>query len=157
MNRRHSNILKDINNNKFINELVLYQKTNPCCKSYPNCGHPPLQSDSLLHKKYIKLKESLDSIIKNIAEIQLWTFITLPKMKISAQWHSHQNSKINKKQLSALCYLTETDVGTEFKNGFVIKPKLNNWYIWDSNLIHRPEDKEVNNLRITLGSNIYLK
>ena len=78
-------------------------------------------------------------------------------MKISAQWHSHQNSEINKKQLSALCYLTETDVGTEFKNGFVIKPKLNNWYIWDSNLIHRPEDKEVNNLRITLGSNIYLK
>ena len=26
--------------------------------------------------------------------------------------------------------------------------ELNNWYIWDSNLIHRPEDKEVNNLRI---------
>ena len=157
MNSRQSDILKNMNNDKFINELVSYQKTNPCCKNYPNCEHPPLQSDSLLHEKYTKLKESLDLIIKNINKIHLWAFITLPKMKISAQWHSHQNNKIDKKQLSTLCYLTETDVGTEFKDGFIIKPKLNTWYIWNSDLVHRPEDKEVNNLRITLGSNIYLK
>ena len=155
--KKHCNILKNINTSKFINDIVKYANKNPCCKIYPNCTHPPLQSDALLYKKFTKLKKSLDLLIPNISQIQLWALVTLPTMKISSQWHSHENKEINKKQLSALCYLTKTNVGTEFKNGKSIKPQINTWYIWDSSLVHRPEDKPVNNLRITLGSNIYLK
>ena len=79
-------------------------------------------------------------------------FITHPNSKINSLWHNHGN-KENK--YSAICYLNDT-VGTEFKDGFTIEPDINTWYVWKSNIEHRPVKKYVDKLRINIVADIYL-
>ena len=82
----------------------------------------------------------------------MWCFITFPKNKINSGWHSHGN---NKNKFSAICYLNNT-IGTEFKKGFSIEPDINTWYVWKSDIEHRPVKKYVNKLRINIVADIYL-
>tara|TARA_R100001015_G_C4487507_1_gene66081 strand:+ start:60 stop:518 length:459 start_codon:yes stop_codon:yes gene_type:complete len=149
---KHCPILSKVNNSSLQNALVIYQKINPCCEQFKTCDHPKYQSDPNLHKHFPIFKDSLESNF-NINKIdRMWCFITFPKNKINSGWHSHGN---NKNKFSAICYLNNT-IGTEFKKGFSIEPDINTWYVWKSDIEHRPVKKYVNKLRINIVADIYL-
>ena len=149
---KHCPILSKVNNSSLQNALVIYQKINPCFEQFKTCDHPKYQSDPNLHKHFPIFKDSLESNF-NIDKIdRMWCFITFPKNKINSGWHSHGN---NKNKFSAICYLNNT-IGTEFKKGFSIEPDINTWYVWKSDIEHRPVKKYVNKLRINIVADIYL-
>jgi len=141
------------NNNNFLKEkLLLYQKENPCCSQFDKCDHPKYQSNSFLHHSFPIFKKSLESVFKSIEIDNMWCFITFPKSEINTNWHNHGNVK---DRYSAICYLNNT-VGTEFKNVSIDKPDINTWYIWKSDIEHRPIKKSIDNLRINIVGDIYL-
>lgn len=145
-------ILEKINNNPLKIALILYLRNNPCCQQSETCNHPKYQSDSNLHKYFPSFQDSLKSIFKTIKIDKMWCFITFPKNNIASEWHSHGNDK---NKFSAICYLNDT-VGTEFRDNFTIEPNINTWYVWESNIEHRPVKKYVDKLRINIVADIYL-
>lgn len=149
---KHCPILKKINNNALKNALILYLKSNPCCEQFKTCDHPKYQSDSNLHNYFPIFQKSLKSTFKINKIDKMWCFITFPKNNINSEWHSHGD---NKNKFSAICYLNDT-VGTEFKDGFTIEPSINTWYLWKSNIEHKPVKKYVDKLRINIVADIYL-
>jgi len=148
-----------INTYNFRKQLISYQKKNPCCSFYPtvNCAHAKHQSDPLLHKKFKVLEKSLHSCLKKknikVNITHFWTFITHKNEPIDSNWHNHYIDK-NKKQITALMYLTNSNVGTEFENGYIIKPEINKWYVWDSKLNHKPLETRVNKTRIIVSTGL---
>ncbi len=155
MLKKHCPIIGKVNNDLLQNKLILYQKNNPCCELFGNCKHPKYQSNGDLQHHFPIFKDSLNSIFKSIEIQKMWCFITFPKNTVNSGWHSH-NDKYIENAFSAVCYLTDTNVGTEFKDGFIIEPNINTWYIWDSNLEHRPVIKYMDKLRITIAADINL-
>jgi hypothetical protein len=153
------NYFKKINTSNFRKQIISYQKENPCCVAYPthNCTHAKHQSDSLLHKKFSVFENSLHSCLKKknikVNITHLWAFITYKNENIDSIWHSHYINN-NKKQLTALMYLTDNDIGTEFENNYIIKPKINKWFLWDSKLNHKPLETKVNKTRIIISTGL---
>ena len=151
--KKHCPIISKANNNSLQNALTIYQKINPCCKQFKNCLHPKYQSDFNLHNYFPIFKDSLKSNF-NLDKIdKMWCFITFSKKDINSGWHSHGKDK---NKFSAICYLNST-IGTEFKNGFNIEPDINTWYVWKSDIEHRPIKKCADKLRINIIADIYLK
>ena len=149
---KHCPILSKANNTLLHNALIIHQKINPCCDQFKNCGHPKYQSAPNLHEYFPIFKESLESIF-NIDKIEnMWCFITFPKNNVDSEWHSHGNDK---NKFSAICYLNNT-IGTEFKDGFSIEPDINTWYVWKSDIEHRPLKKYADKLRINIVADIYI-
>ena len=146
-------IIKKFNNKKLHQNLILHQKQNPCCSKYPSCKHPKLQSYEYLHHNFLFFEKSLNSIFKNVFIERMWSFITYPNNKVNTLWHDHGN---NKNKFSSICYLNET-TGTEFEDNVYIEPEINTWYIWESHLKHRPINKKVNDFRINIVADIYIK
>jgi hypothetical protein len=145
-------IINKNNNSELQQDLISFQKQNPCCPHHLICDHPKLQSCDYLHNTFIIFKDSLESIFNNIKIDKMWCFITYSNNKINSFWHNHGN-KENK--YSAICYLNNT-FGTEFEDGSIIDPLINTWYIWESYKKHRPIQKQIDNLRINIVADIYL-
>jgi hypothetical protein len=145
---------KFLNNIKLNKLLIKYLKKNKCCNQYPKCFHPKEQSDSnvfninnkTINELKINYYEAVKNIIKNfkIINTKAWVFYVCKNKKTPGVWHQQFNNNYkNYIQISGLCYLTDTNIGTEFKNELFnveIKPKINHWYLWDSFLEHRPKE-----------------
>jgi len=163
-----------LNNNKIIPILDNYIKKYPCCKKYKNCEHPKMQSDANLFKfkKFNPVKNSYFENLKNyVCEIYKeknykvisslsWGFLVLKNNMIKSYWHNHliTNNK-NNIEISGLIYLNETNLGTFFKNDMYeiyIKPRINNWYFWPSNIEHSPREGIVNQDRYIIATSTVL-
>jgi hypothetical protein len=138
-------ILKKINNKHFLNQLNTFIKTNPCCDEYPNCTHAKIQSDKNLHEHFKKLNESIDKAVckyfgykPNIAHKNSWVFLNQADKEIDSVRHNHTYNT-NKLGISAVGYLTKTNFGTVFNDGYKIQPQVNTWNIFDSRLYHQAE------------------
>jgi len=138
-------ILKKINNKHFLNQLNTFIKTNPCCNEYPNCHHAKIQSDKNLHEHFKKLNESIDKAVckyfgykPNIAHKNSWVFLNQADKEIDSVRHNHTYNT-NKLGISAVGYLTKTNFGTVFNDGYKIQPQVNTWNIFDSRLYHQAE------------------
>ncbi len=142
----HCDILKKINNKKFLKKLRSFIKENPCCKEYPKCEHAKIQSIGTLYKHFKELNKSIDTTVSkylgyqpNILHKKCWVFLNKADEKIDSIRHNHvYDSK--KFSISAIAYLTETNFGTEFCDGDKIKPQVNNWNVFDSRLYHQAEE-----------------
>jgi|14BtaG_2_1085337.scaffolds.fasta_scaffold139098_1 hypothetical protein len=163
------------NNDKLIEDIKTYQKNSPCCNNFPKCTHPHFQTDSLIHcsfpelelsyfdnlKKYLKdIQHSDDRADYKILTFKMWAFISRTNEKSKQLQHRHALFKDNTLEISSLRYLTDTDIGTVFDFKYVqihLKPKLNTWFFWPSELWHSPEAAKVNKKeRITLATSIVL-
>ncbi len=84
-----------------------------------------------------------------------------PGTQNPAVWHNHfQEEHESKIQVSGICYLTETNHGTEFMNDFFkteTVPVLDHWYIWPSQLGHRPKEIKNDKPRWIIATNTIFK
>jgi hypothetical protein len=159
-------------NNELFKTLKNYIKTNPCCKQFPNCNHPAYQSDSNL----FNIKETNIEIIKNnyfnclgkilnknkleVIEHKSWVYLTLKNESTKPKWHTHKEKNNDNINVSGLLYITETNIGTEFKTDFLnfeIIPHINRWFLWDSSIIHRPKDIVSEEDRIVIATATILR
>ena len=163
----------NINTKKISDTLIRYLETNRCCVNYPNCTHPKYQSDPKLfdlnNVDVKKLKKyyfnSLRKLFKSykIIENKSWVFFTKSNTETSSAWHTHENKLYkdkNIKQVSGICYITKTNLGTLFENEyflFSIKPCVHHWYIFDSALRHKPLQDFVNEKRIVVATSTIMK
>jgi hypothetical protein len=159
------------NNKNLFKILKKYIKTNPCCIKFSNCNHPVYQSDPNL----FNIKETNIEIIKNsyfnfllnnlnkntldVVEHKAWAYLTLKNETTKPKWHTHIkiNNNIN---VSGLLYITETNIGTEFKTEFLnfeIIPHINRWFFWDSSILHRPKDMLSKEDRMVIATSTILK
>jgi hypothetical protein len=165
-----SNYFK-LNNKNLSIILQQYIKTNPCCIKFPNCNHPVYQSDSnlfniietdieIIKNNYFNcLLNNLNKKISDIIEHKAWAYLTLKNQNTKAVWHNHMetNNNIN---VSGLLYITETNIGTEFKTEFLnfeTIPHINRWFLWDSSIIHRPKNMITEEDRIVIATATILK
>lgn len=159
--------------NKILTDMLIkYLKTNPCCNNFPSCTHPVYQSDSNLFDVF---EENIDTIKNNyfscllkifnknelnIIENKAWVYLTLKKKNTKPLWHNHMKANNNHVNISGLLYVTETNIGTQFKTDFFnfeIIPHTNRWFLWDSSIIHRPKNMISNQDRIVIATSTILK
>jgi len=138
-------ILKKINNKHFLNQLNTFIKTNPCCNEYPSCHHAKIQSDKNLHEHFKAINDSIDKAVckyfgyqPSIANKNSWVFLNQADKEIDSVRHNHTYNT-NKLGISAVGYLTKTNFGTVFNDGYKIQPQVNTWNIFDSRLYHQAE------------------
>jgi hypothetical protein len=162
---------KSLDNIKLNKILIKYLKENKCCNQYPKCLHPKEQSDSgvfnidnkILKELEKNYYEAIKNIINNftIINTKAWIFYVSKNKKIPGVWHQHfDNNYKNYTQISGLCYLTNTNIGTEFKSelfNIEIIPKISYWYLWDSSLEHRPKEDISLEDRIVIATSTILK
>ena len=156
----------------FMYKVDQVLETDPCCNDFPNCLHPKVQTSNQLFNKNIKvfddLKESLIDACKKYFEREVdvgyvvaWAYRNDKGREMrESQWHHHKNEDIdvsNMTELSAIMYMTDTDLGTEIDTEHFrlrIKPKLFHWFLWPANLLHRPEPGITNHTRFVIASTI---
>ena len=89
--------------------------------------------------------------------------MTKSNTETSSAWHTHENKTYkdkNIKQVSGICYITKTNLGTLFENEyflFSIKPYIHHWYIFDSALRHKPLQDFVNEKRIVVATSTIIQ
>lgn len=162
----------EFDNNELFKTLKKYIKTNPCCEQFPKCGHPAYQSDSNL----FNIENNDIEVIKNnyfncllkilnknkldVIQNKVWAYLTLKNQNTQSKWHNHIEINNNDINISGLLYITETNVGTEFKTEFLsieIIPHINRWFLWDSSIIHKPKDMVSKEDRIVIATSTILK
>jgi hypothetical protein len=157
-------LLSNLNNEKLQKEIKEYIKEVPCCIFYPKCPHPREQSGIFLDRKFDIIKQSLLLSFKkylntdfiDIGYIKTWCFYNPANSTIIEGWHNHLTQK-GFREISALCYLTKTNLGTLFKDNIKIIPEINNWYVWPSYLDHSPEPGYIEEERIVIACAIGIK
>jgi hypothetical protein len=78
------------------------------------------------------------------------------KKDYNDQWHNHSNA--GPFTISGIYYMINPrNVGTEFKNFVIEKPQKHTWYLFPSNLDHRPPKVLSFRKRYTLGADFYLE
>lgn len=140
-------VISKINNKKFKNKLIEYTLENKCCSIYPTCNHPAIQSDTKADETFSCIRKSINNLFTNYLETKnfnfykknVWIYYAPKNTNTKNVKHNHYFSGIANTQISALMYITPTDLGTNFYD-FKIKPKINKWYVWHSGLFHEPED-----------------
>lgn len=152
--------------------LKNYLKKNPCCKNFPSCKHPVYQSDSNLfnineenidtikNNYFSCLLKILNKNELNIIENKSWVYLTPKNKNTEPLWHNHVGVINNHNCISGLLYVTETNIGTEFKTEFLnfeIIPHTNRWFLWDSSIIHRPKNMISEEDRIVIATATILK
>tara|TARA_R100000900_G_scaffold650_1_gene1631 strand:+ start:3123 stop:3632 length:510 start_codon:yes stop_codon:yes gene_type:complete len=161
---------KPYDDDLLVDYLKEYTNKNVCCSKYPNCTHPKKQSDAYVfdddNKTVQYLKEQYHKILKDLfgpRKIKLskaWILHVNKKEKTPAIWHKHsENQYKNNIQVSGICYLTPTTIGTEFDSTFFtmqIKPMGYTWYLWDSNNLHRPMEGLQKTDRLILATQTVL-
>ncbi len=153
-----------------IDYLKAYTDKNSCCSQYPKCTHPKLQSDAYVFKdnnktvqylkeKYFKFLEDLFGPQK-VELSKAWVLHVRAGETTPAIWHRHSEDQYkNKIQVSGICYLTPTILGTEFDSTYCtlqIKPMAYTWYLWDSNNLHRPIEGVQKTDRLILATQTVL-
>lgn len=161
-----------LNNKNLSIILQKYIKTNPCCIKFPNCDHPVYQSDSNLFNikktdiETIKnnyfncLLNNLNKNTLDIIENKAWAYLTFKNQNTKPVWHNHMETNNNNINISGLLYITETNIGTEFKTEFLnfeIIPHINRWFLWDSSILHRPKNMLSTENRIVIATSTILK
>ena len=161
---------KPYEDNSIVEYLQDYIKSNPCCSQYPNCSHPPIQSDpnvfkvnnktvKYIKKHYFKFLKDLYGPHK-IKESKAWILKTDKNKNVIGMWHKHfQEKDKDSIQVSGICYLTPTKIGTEFNLEhfkIYIKPINYTWYLWDSKYLHRPMEGIQNTDRVILATQTVL-
>ena len=158
---------------RLVSELKQYQKEHRCCAFLVDCDHPPLQSDSNVHRFFPVLRESffisfkkyLNDLHKNnknislknfrFSQLRMWTYITKNKKKPASAWHVHDG------HISGLLYLTPTKVRTIFnlpECRIYTMPAVNRWFFWPNFLPHKPEvEKETKADRVVIGTSIFIE
>jgi len=160
-----------LNNKQLIKVFKKYLDENKCCLEYPKCIHPKQQSAGsaldIKDKEVIKLKDYYFKSIENffgnfnIVKQSSWILYVEKETTTPAVWHNHfQKEYKNKKQISGICYLTNTKKGTEFntkyfKGEFI--PKQNHWYLWESSLKHRPKKYHTKKPRMIIATYTIIK
>ena len=164
------------NNKKLIKDIINYQKKFPCCSDFPTCIHPIFQTDPQLHrhfpefessyfknlKKYLKdTNSSMNDVKYTVLDFKMWAFISKANDKPHQAWHHHSQLKDNTLEISSLLHLTDTKIGTMFDVKYLkiyLKPQLNTWFFWPSDLWHCPEITPINKkTRIVVATAIVLK
>ena len=134
-------------------DIINYTRHNFCCEEFPRCEHPLYQSDKKLFKdeRFKDLKSEYYQIVEKHfkKEIEVvydfvWSYLTLKDQTIHEDtWHHHMQFEFNvDAHVSGILYFDDTPLGTEFQEKdfrTYTKAIKNRWYIWPSNLIHRPE------------------
>ena len=166
-----SNYFK-LNNKNLSIILQQYIKTNPCCIKFPNCNHPVYQSDfnlfniketniEIIKNNYFNcLLNNLNKKISDIIEHKAWVYLTLKNQNTKSEWHNHMQTNNNNINVSGLLYITETNIGTEFKTeffNFETIPHINRWFLWDSSIMHRPKNMITEEDRIVIATATILK
>ena len=166
-----SNYFK-LNNKNLSIILQQYIKTNPCCIKFPNCNHPVYQSDSnlfniketdieIIKNNYFNcLLNNLNKKISDIIEHKAWVYLTLKNQNTKSEWHNHMQTNNKNINVSGLFYITETNIGTEFKTEFLnfeTIPHINRWFLWDSSIMHRPKNMITEEDRIVIATATILK
>lgn len=157
-------LLNNLNSLKLHKQIKEYIEENPCCAFFPNCGHPKTQSGPFLDRKFSVIKKSLDLSLEkylntsliDIAYRKTWCYYNSNNSTIQEGWHNHLILE-GVKEISALCYLTKTKLGTLFNDNFRIVPEINTWFIWPSYLEHSPEPGYIDEERIVIASAIGIR
>lgn len=161
----------ELDNKKLIAAFKEYLDGCKCCSEYPNCPHPKEQSASnaldIPHSEIVKLNQSYYNILKSVFpnnevdQTLSWVLYVKPGITNPAVWHNHfQEEHKSKVQVSGICYLTETEHGTEFSNEFFkteTVPVLHHWYLWPSQLGHRPKEIKNDKPRWIIATNTVFK
>lgn len=150
--------ISKVNNKKFQQDLIKYTLKNKCCSTSPNCIHPEIQSDQKVDEEFSCIKKSINSLFTNYLETKnfkfhkkyVWIYYASKNTNTETFKHNHFFSGITNTQVSALMYITPTDLGTDFYN-FKIEPEINKWYVWHSGLYHEPEAGITKEDRIVLA------
>jgi len=157
---------KPYDDDSIVEYLQNYVKKNPCCFQYPNCTHPPHQSDPNVFKidnptiQYIKKHyfKFLNDIIGPyiVKESKAWILNLEKNTNTLGVWHKHfEEGHKDSVQISGICYLTPTTIGTEFDSKLCtlqIKPIGFTWYIWNSDNLHRPMEGVQDTDRVILAT-----
>ena len=161
---------KALDNKKLISVFKRWLKSNSCCKKYPKCGHPKIQSNNyaldIQHEEVDKIRDVLFQGLRyflgphKVVNQRAWILYVPSNETITSKWHTHLLKKYKDyEQVSALTYLTKTDIGTQFEDvnyKVEIKPKLNHWYFWPSKVAHKPMRKKTNKDRMILAADFVI-
>ena len=152
---------------KLITKLNNYIKNNKCCDD-KLCKHPEMQSNSYLFDEQDEiiqiLKDSLYEGVKKlyteykVVTMDAWTLKRLKGDCNTGVWHNHKDE--DRKILSSIFYVNDTNLGTEFEDEnfiYKLKPKKFRWCIFDSKLNHRPENGYLSNDRYVISCDIGIK
>jgi len=164
--------INSIKDETLIEKVKDYISHNSCCVDYPNCDHPPIQSNvSLLFDE--RFKEVLEEIVHIIIQfyeeeiensktkhlkIRSWGFLQKKDEEIlKHNWHNHLEGD-DKHQYSFIMYLTPTNHGTLFINSFDVKqlliPETGFIFFWDSKYAHAPDIGKLDKERIVIAGNV---
>ena len=163
------NSLKD---ETLVEKVKDYISHNSCCVNYPNCNHPPIQSnpylffDERFKGVYNETMNAIKEIYKEEIEnsetkhikITSWGFLQKKDEEtLKHKWHHHLEGD-NKYQYSFIMYLTPTNHGTLFINSFDVKqlliPETGFIFFWDSNYVHAPDIGKFNEERIVIAGDV---
>jgi|TARA_R110000803_G_C11790543_1_gene297972 hypothetical protein len=156
-------ILKKINNKNFLKKLKSHIKDNPCCDKYPSCTHAKIQSDKNLHNNFKQINKSINNAVckyfgyqPNILHKYSWVFLNEADKNIDSIRHNHTYN-LKKTGVSAVAYLTETDLSTVFFDSYKTKLTLNSWNLFDSRIYHQPENGIPKTDRYVLAFDVFIK
>ena len=145
------------NNKQFQQDLIKYTKETKCCDNEV-CKHPKIQSDLKIDQAFTVIDDSINNLFKTylgtdkfeFTKKNVWIYYAPKNTNTKNIKHNHFFSGITNTQVSALMYITPTDLGTDFYN-FKIEPEINKWYVWHSGLYHEPEAGITKEDRIVLA------
>ena len=145
---------------KYIDNYILHNK---CCHNYPNCTHPKEQTDAnLLH-----VDDEFINVLRNDMFDKFKMFVQDDKLDITylkcwalknkginqPSWHQH-SLKNTDKEVSFIMYLSDTNLGTEFKTNnytMITKPKKFTWVFFNSDISHQPQIGNENTMRYIIA------
>ena len=156
-NSHQKNAIKKIDNIFLSGNWPKFHKGLPKFQTWPNIN--TYEELKIFERTF--LESCIDYLyfanIKFNYKIILWCYknnrFNHKKKDYDCQWHSHDEPGQNK--LSGIYYLRNLrNEGTEFEN-FKIDTKPYTWYIYPSNLSHRPPKIKSFRYRYTLAADFY--
>jgi len=138
---------------QYRDDIISYTRKNFCCEKFPKCNHPLFQSDKNIFKdpKFVDIKNEYYELVKvylqkdiEIVYEFVWSYLSLKNQTINRDtWHCHFQKEFDvDAHVSGILYFENSSLGTEFKNDnfrYITKAEKNRWYLWGSELTHRPE------------------
>ena len=155
-----------------LKTIEIIKKTieeKPCCNSFPNCNHARYQTNkSLLDENNYLLSKIKSTFIQSLnnylnrpfsfSYFTSWAFMTKAGTKTDHFWHEHEKDKVKTDEhISGIFYLNESSIGTEYENDdirIIVKPKRFKWYLWPSNLLHKPMEGTPDEDRFTIATSV---
>jgi hypothetical protein len=155
----YSHIISSNDQKEAISLVYNLIKTGNWCKSVPK-----FQTYSDIHKyseldifKKTFLQSCYDYLNINYnAKILMWCYKdNIFNIKKKNLWHSHCDISWGENKISGIYYLKNPlKEGTKFQN-FTLEANPYTWYIYPSNLLHRPPNTKSFVNRYTLAADFY--